>query len=85
MSDERDERIYRLTVRTLYLVALALNAFVIYEQVKDTPEGQAMKTRIDALRSRIWGKMNEARLFRKSANEVVFEAITIVEGEEDGR
>ena len=83
-DQEREERMYRLTVRTLYLVALTLNAFVIYEQVKETPEGQILRTRIQAAKTKIWNKLNEARHFRKTANEVVYEAITIVEGEDNG-
>jgi len=80
----REEKIYRITVRTLYVVALGLNALVIYEQVKHTPEGQALKARGEQIRQRIKTKVLEARTFRKQANEVVFEAITIVEDKENG-
>lgn len=80
---EREEKIYRWTVRSLYVLALALNAFAIWQQVKDTPEGEALEGRIEKVKKRIRHPFEEARHFRKQANEVVFEAITIVEESEE--
>jgi len=79
IDQETEERVYRLTVRTLYLVALALNAILIYEQVKETPEGKIFRARMTEIRTDLFDRINAAKKFRKQANAVVFEAITIVE------
>lgn len=80
--DRKEERLYRLTVRSLYILALVLNTLVIYEQVKETPEAAIFKARANQL----WGKVSrpfqERRHFRRHANQVIYEATTIVEGNE---
>ena len=75
----KEERMYRLTVRTLYIVALILNTVVIYEQVKDTPEAEIIKTRVINAKNRSLKKLNERAHFRRHANRVIYEATTIVE------
>jgi len=73
------ERIYRLTIRSLYVAALVLNAWVLWDQVRDSPEGQALTARVRSFSDKVTKPVREAQLFRKQANAVVFEAVTIVE------
>ena len=77
----REERIYRLTVRTLYVVALALNAVIIWDQVKTTPEGKAISDRFNAVKAKALHKMRAAKELRDAESWVVFEAMTILEEE----
>jgi hypothetical protein len=77
----REERLYRYTVRTLYIVALALNAIIIWDQVKTTPEGQALAGRFEKAKAKTLGKMKAAKDLKAAENWVVFEAMTILEEE----
>ena len=84
MDESNDARLYRWTIRGLYLTALVLNAWVLWDQVKDSPEGQAMQQRAQRAMDRLTRPVKEQALFRKAANAVVFEAVTIVEESADG-
>lgn len=77
--ESREERIYRWTVRTLYVVALTLNAVMLYEQLKDSPELVAVRGRVDRWRARVSDKLDAARLQRAAESWVVWEALTILE------
>jgi hypothetical protein len=81
MTDQtsREERIYRNTVRALYLFALAANAVIIWGQVKDTPEGIVLRTRTKQLGRTITKPYRERQWFIKEKNKVIFEAVTVVE------
>ena len=80
MTDERrTDNAYRWTVRALYATALVLNAWVLWDQVKDTPEGHAITKRVKTIGDRITKPARDAKLFRKHANAVIFEAPTLVE------
>ncbi len=80
-ESNHEERIYRLTVRTLYVVALALNAVIIWDQVKTTPEGKAIADRFNNAKTKTLGKMRAAKELRDAESWVVFEAMTILEEE----
>ena len=82
--DRREERIYRITVRTLYVAALVLNMLVIYEQLKDTPEAEQLKNRAAQFANKIKAKATEKAHFRRQANAVIFEAVTVVEEQQRG-
>ena len=75
-----DERIYRLTIRGLYVAALVLNAWVLWDQVRDSPEGQALVARVQKVSDKLTHPVRDAQLFRRQANAVLYEAETIVEG-----
>jgi hypothetical protein len=77
----REERLYRLTVRTLYVIALALNAVIVYEQVKETEEGKALAARWGKMKDKALRQYRDAKNLRAAENWVVFEAMTILEEE----
>ena len=77
-----DERLYRLTIRGLYVAALVLNAWVLWDQVRDSPEGQALVARVRKVSDKLSHPIRDAQLFRRQANAVLYEAETIVEGVE---
>jgi hypothetical protein len=76
---DADEVVYRWTMRGLYALAIALNAWVLWDQVKDTPEFQ-IRRRQWADNVRRWAApVRERHLFRRHVNAVIFEATTVVE------
>jgi hypothetical protein len=75
----REERLYRYTVRTLYIIALALNAVIIWDQVKTTPEGKALGERFSTAKAKALGKLKAAKDLRDAESWVLFEAMTILE------
>lgn len=78
-SDERDEAIYRWTIRSLYAVAIAVNVWLLWDQVKDTPEVEGMRRRYVRATEKLWSPLRERQLFRRHTNAVIFEATQIVE------
>lgn len=80
-ASTREERLYRLTVRTLYVVALTLNAVIIWDQVKTTPEGKAIAERFANAKAKAVGRWRDAKNLKAAENWVVFEAMTILEEE----
>ena len=74
-----DDRLYSLTVKTLYLVALLLNATVIWEQTKDTETGKKMREGFTRFRTDLFAKMREAQELKAAESWVVWEAMTILE------
>jgi len=88
-QESREERIYRNTVRALYVFALAANAVVIWSQIKETPEGQQLVRRMTQVRDKITRPWRERDHFRRASNQVIFEATEVVEqakekGHDDG-
>lgn len=79
LSEDYDERLYRWTVRGLYAGAILLNCWVLWDQVKDTPEVQIAKAQVNLLARRIWSPIHTRRRFRRHANAVIYEATEIVE------
>jgi hypothetical protein len=83
-EDLGDDRLYTWTIRTLYTLAIALNVWILWDQVKDSPEGQAITRHVSETWEKLSGPVREAQMFRRHANRVIFEAQTIVEeGEKD--
>ena len=80
MAQDDSDRIYKLTIRSLYVAALVLNAWVLWDQVKDTTEGQALRQRLSSATDKLTTPWRERKRFRRNANQVIFEATTIVEG-----
>jgi hypothetical protein len=76
-----DDRLYSLTVKTLYLVALLLNATVIWEQTKDTETGKQLRDGFGRFRDELTAKFRAAQELRAAESWVVWEAMTILEEE----
>ena len=77
----REERLYRYTVRTLYVVALTLNAIIIWDQVKTTPEWKELANRFAKGQEKAIQRYRDAKKLKAAENWVVFEAMTILEEE----
>jgi len=74
-----DDRLYSLTVKTLYLVALLLNATVIWEQTQDTETGKKLREGFTKFREELTSKFRAAQELRAAESWVVWEAMTILE------
>ena len=73
-----DDRLYSLTVRTLYLVALLLNATVIWEQSKDTESAKKFRASWQKLREDITSRVRAAQDLRAAESWVIWEAMNIL-------
>lgn len=76
----RADTAYRWTVRTVYLLAIVLNLYVLIASMKETPEGREILIRLDRLRSELTRPLRQRRADRVEANRVILEAWSIVEG-----
>lgn len=73
-----DDRLYSLTVKTLYLVALLLNATVIWEQTKDTESGKKLRDGWQKFRDDITSRVRAAQDLRVAESWVIWEAMNIL-------
>ena len=78
-SDEADG-IYRWTVRVLYLVAFGLNAWVLFDQVRDSPEAMALRHSVADTLENFTAPIRGRMHFRRHVNRVIYEATEVVEG-----
>lgn len=76
----RADTAYRWTVRTIYLLAIVLNLYVLIASMKETPEGQLILNRLEQLRDELTRPLRQRRADRVEANRVILEAWSIVEG-----
>ena len=86
-DDDTGDALYRWTIRGLYVVAIGLNVWVLWDQVRDTPEGEVIRARAHLLSEIVMRPIRERTHFRRAANRVIFEAMTVVaddEGDDDG-
>ena len=65
----------------MYTVAIAINLWMLWDMVKDQPDAQILKGKVEARVRRLVHPFRAEQLFRRHANEVVYEAMTIVEAE----
>ena len=81
--DEEDpdpaETVYRWTIRALYLLAFAANFYVLWDAYKDTVEIKILTQKLKDRWQRLWRPVRESEEFRKAANRLHWEAMTIVE------
>jgi len=77
------ERLYRWTIRGVYLVAVGLNLWFLWEQIKGTPEGEAMSSKAEELKAKALSPITNRRIFRRHANELIYEAVTVVENAQE--
>jgi hypothetical protein len=73
------ELLYRWTIRGLYLVAFAVNFYMVWDAYKDTIEVKILTQRAKDQWRRLTRPVRESEEFRKMANWVHWEAMTIVE------
>ena len=77
-----DDATYRRVVRSLYIIGLALNVWLIYEMVKDQPDFQIQLTKLKALWKRrvtdCEGCAKRKKKLRALINQTHWEAIQIV-------
>jgi hypothetical protein len=73
-----DDRLYSFTVKTLYLVAVLLNATVIWEQTKDTESGKKIRASWQKLREDITSRIRAAHDLRAAESWVIWEAMNIL-------
>ena len=78
-NDDDDARLYRWTIRSLYLAALVANAWLLWDQVKDTPEAQVAIKKVRDRAERITAPLTHRQWFRRQANAVIYEAVTVLE------
>jgi hypothetical protein len=81
-EESTEPELYRWAIRALYAAAIALNVWILVDQVN-----QANPTRLPILRARIesWARRTAAPLlapsvFKRHANQVIYEATEIVQG-----
>lgn len=85
MPDDEDaqaEAVYRWTIRALYAVAIGLNVWLLWEQVKDSPETQIWRRTWRLRAERAWSPVRDRLHFRRHYNAVIYEATEIVESAE---
>ena len=78
-DEPHEERVYRWTVRGLYMFALAANVLLIWSQIKETPEIQGLRAKGNSIKAAALRPIKERELFRRHANQVIFEATQVVE------
>lgn len=74
-----DDRLYRWTIRSLYIVAIGLNVWLLWDQMKDGPEAQMAKAQLVRWKDQALKPMRDRQMFRKHANRLLYEATEIVE------
>jgi len=74
----RADTAYTVTVTAFYIFAIAANAWILWHSYGDTAEGRAARARVEGLWRAATRPFREARLFRRAAAEVQFEAYSTV-------
>jgi hypothetical protein len=78
-EQDRSDRIYTWTIRGLYTVAIALNVWVIWDQVKMTPEGAELEAKVERLKMLLLRPIHDRKHFRRAVAETLLDAHEIVE------
>ena len=79
VGDTQADAVYRWTIRVLYGTAIALNVWMLWEALSDDADTAVLKARVVELWDRAIRPVREAKLFRTHANQVIYEAMTIVD------
>ena len=74
---------YRWTVRALYLVAIGLNVWVLWDAVADDEDTARLKATIGTWRDRLLHPFRVDQMVKKHTGAVLWEATRIVEDTED--
>lgn len=78
-GDTGPDLAYRWTIRTLYAVAIALNVWVLWDQLADDGDAAALKVRANQLMAKVLRPFHLDRQVKREAGAVIFEAMEIVE------
>lgn len=91
MADDLDETgdqgadlAYRWTIRTLYAVAIAMNVWILWIQLADDPEAQAVKDQVRGWAAKLLRPLHLDRQVKREVGGVIFEAMGIVEEADAG-
>ena len=74
---------YRWTVRALYLVAIGLNVWVLWDAVAEDEDTARLKAKVTAWRDRLLDPFRVDQMVKKHTGAVLWEATRIVEDTED--
>ena len=80
-EDSSANRIYSWTIRSLYLVAIAMNVYFLLESMKETPEGRLLLDRLRATRDGVTAPSRLKKKQRLEENRVVLEAMLVLDRE----
>jgi hypothetical protein len=78
VEDDAAETVYRWTIRSLYVLAIGLNVYMLWEQMKDTPEMGEYRARLDLAKQRALAPLRERKRMKLETGKVIFEAMEIV-------
>ena len=76
---------YRWTIRTLYAVAIALNVWVLWDQLATDDDAARLKVRANQLAATVLRPFHLDRQVKRETGAVIWEAQTIVEEAESDR
>ena len=79
LPEDANQKAYRWAMRGLYLFAFGLNAWAMWDGLKQSPEGSAIEAKAQSLKNKIMAPWVERSVFKKHANQVIYEATTVVE------
>ena len=78
-GDQGADLAYRWTIRTLYVVAIALNVWVLWDQLAEDPEAKVLKVKLSSWAAKALKPFHLDRQVKKETGAVLWEAQTIVE------
>lgn len=82
-APEYDDAVMRWTVRTLYALAIGLNVWVAWYEVRERPEYEIARAKVAVALRNLTAPIRERNLFRRQVNRVLFEADAIKEAAAD--
>ena len=74
---------YRWTIRTLYAVAIALNVWVLWDQLATDSDAALLKVKANQLAAKLLRPFHIDRRVKRETGAVIWEAQTIVEEAEE--
>jgi hypothetical protein len=84
-GDQGADLAYRWTVRTLYVVAIALNVWVLWDQLAEDADAKVVKAKVNAWMAKALRPFHLDRQVKREAGAVIFEAMQVVEEAESGQ
>ena len=73
------ERAYTWAVRALYVVGIAANLWLVWDQYRDTPEGRIFEARARKVVDPVVRELKRERELQRMARHVIFEAWQVVD------
>lgn len=78
IASDADDLIYKWTIRTLYMVAIGLNIWIMWDQLDGT-EAERVRRKVTDTWHKAIAPLKEQRVFARSLNKVLYQATEIVE------